>query len=66
MSYSRSNCTSIDCLCCAADQVAHLVDRCHIYLTKSGRISICGLNTSNLDHVAKSIKEAVETFPAKV
>lgn len=45
-------------------QVAFLVDDKHIYLTKNGRISLCGLNTKNLDYVADSIKEAVTKFPA--
>lgn len=45
-------------------QVAYLVDEKHIYLTKNGRISICGINTKNLDYVAASFKEAVTKFPA--
>jgi len=31
----------------------------HIYMLKSGRVNMCGLNTNNLDHVAKAINEAV-------
>lgn len=46
------------------DQVKYLVDECHIYMTKNGRISICGLNTNNLDYVASCIKDAVIKFPA--
>ena len=48
------------------DQVKYLVDDCHIYLTKNGRFSMCGLNTKNLDYVAASIKDAVTKFPSKL
>jgi aspartate aminotransferase len=36
------------------DQVATLANDHHIYLTADGRISIAGLNTGNLDQVAKA------------
>jgi aspartate/tyrosine/aromatic aminotransferase len=32
-----------------------LTDKHAIYLTKDGRISIAGLNDSNLDYVAKAV-----------
>ncbi|XP_023238600.1 aspartate aminotransferase, cytoplasmic-like, partial [Centruroides sculpturatus] len=40
-------------------QVQHLVQQYHIYLPKDGRISICGLNTGNVEYVAKAINDAI-------
>jgi len=34
----------------------------HLYLLKSGRISMCGVTSSNVDYVAKAIHEAVLKF----
>jgi len=34
----------------------------HIYLLKSGRISMCGVTTGNLDYLAESINAAVNKF----
>jgi len=34
----------------------------HLYLLKSGRISMCGLNNGNLDYVAEAINAAVVKF----
>ena len=31
----------------------------HIYLLKSGRISMCGVTPANIDYVAQSINQAV-------
>ena len=31
----------------------------HIYLLKSGRISMCGVTPANIDYVAQSIHQAV-------
>jgi aspartate aminotransferase len=39
-----------------------LVKEKHVYLLKSGRISMCGLTPSNMDYVASSIHEAVTKF----
>lgn len=44
-------------------QVEHLVKHYHIYLLRSGRINMCGLNENNLDYVAKAINETVNRFP---
>lgn len=44
-------------------QVEHLVNKYHIYLLRSGRINMCGLNENNLDYVANAIHEAVTLFP---
>lgn len=40
-----------------------LLDEFHIYLLKTGRISMCGLNENNVAHVAKAIHTAVTTIP---
>ena len=40
-------------------QVETLVKNYHIYLPKDGRISICGLNTNNVDYVAQAINSVV-------
>uniref|UniRef100_A0A8C8VM21 aspartate transaminase n=1 Tax=Pelusios castaneus TaxID=367368 RepID=A0A8C8VM21_9SAUR len=40
-------------------QVAFLEQHKHIYLHGSGQISICSVNSHNLDYVAQSINEAV-------
>lgn len=36
-----------------------LIKKYHIYLTSNGRISMCGLNTSNAAYVAKAIDDVV-------
>lgn len=43
------------------NQSKHLVEKYHVYLTKSGRISMCGVNTKNLDYLAKAISETVKS-----
>ncbi|KAM7356019.1 glutamate oxaloacetate transaminase 1 isoform 1-T2 [Cochliomyia hominivorax] len=40
-------------------QVRILIDEYHIYLLKSGRINMCGLNENNVKYVAESIHAAV-------
>lgn len=44
-------------------QVEHLINHYHIYLLRSGRINMCGLNEFNLDYVANAIYETVLLFP---
>ncbi|KAK9501834.1 hypothetical protein O3M35_012489 [Rhynocoris fuscipes] len=46
-------------------QVEHLVNKYHIYLLKSGRINMCGLNLTNIDYVANSIDETVKAIPVE-
>lgn len=41
------------------EQVEILTQQFHIYLTADGRISMAGLNDSNVDYVASAINEAV-------
>lgn len=43
-------------------QVEHIMEHYHIYLLRSGRINMCGLNENNLDYVAKAIHETVVQF----
>lgn len=40
-------------------QVRLLIDEYHIYMLKTGRINMCGLNDNNVDYIAKSMYEAV-------
>lgn len=47
----------------AEKQVQLLINEFHIYLLKTGRISMCGLNENNVAHVAKAIHTAVTTIP---
>ncbi|XP_040565471.1 LOW QUALITY PROTEIN: aspartate aminotransferase, cytoplasmic [Lepeophtheirus salmonis] len=44
------------------DMVSYLVKEKHIYLLSNGRISVAGLNPSNIDYVAESMNEAVNKF----
>lgn len=36
-----------------------MVSKHHIYMTKNGRISVCGITTKNVDYIADCIKEVV-------
>lgn len=47
------------------EQVKYLVEEYHIYLPKDARISICGLNTKNVEYVAKAVHDAVTKFGDK-
>ncbi|CAL7937827.1 unnamed protein product [Xylocopa violacea] len=44
-------------------QVEYLVNNYHIYMLRSGRINICGLNEYNVDYVATAIYETVLLYP---
>lgn len=37
-----------------------LINKYHVYLLKSGRISMAGINEKNIKYLAKSIKSALE------
>jgi len=39
-----------------------LSNKHHIYLTKNGRISIAGLNSRNVQYVAKAIDDVVRNY----
>ena len=45
-----------------AKQSEAMVEKHHIYMTKNGRISICGLTRSNIPYVAKAIKDVLENY----
>lgn len=47
------------CVPFAEKQVQILMKEFSIYLLKTGRISMCGLNESNVAYVAKAIHAAV-------
>lgn len=42
-----------------------MVKKHHVYMLKSGRISMCGLTPNNVTYVAQSIHETLTTVPAK-
>ncbi|CAH1176032.1 unnamed protein product [Phaedon cochleariae] len=44
-------------------QSLHMVKKHHIYMLKSGRISMCGLTPQNVEYVAKAINETVSSLP---
>ncbi|CAK1548723.1 unnamed protein product [Leptosia nina] len=46
-------------------QCEYLIQEHHIYLLKSGRINICGLNPSNVQYVARAMHDAITKFPAQ-
>jgi aspartate/tyrosine/aromatic aminotransferase len=44
-----------------------LIDKYHIYLLKSGRISMAGVNAKNVVYLAESIKSSIsETYENKI
>lgn len=44
-------------------QSVHMVEKHHVYMLKSGRISMCGLTPSNVEYVAKAIHETLLSNP---
>lgn len=43
-----------------ASQVEYIRNKYHIYMLRSGRINICGLNTNNINYVAEAITDALK------
>jgi aspartate/tyrosine/aromatic aminotransferase len=41
-------------------QSVAMVEKHHVYMTKNGRISVCGLTTGNVDYVAACMKDVVQ------
>lgn len=41
------------------EQSDKMVKQHHIYMTKNGRISVCGITTKNVDYIAECIKDVV-------
>lgn len=46
-----------------AKQVEYIRYKYHIYMLRSGRINICGLNINNINYVAKAITDALINVP---
>lgn len=42
-------------------QCENMINKWHCYMVKNGRISMSGINTSNVAYVAQAIKDSVET-----
>lgn len=42
----------------AAQQVEHLIKVHKVFLLSDGRINVCGLNTKNVEYVARAIDDA--------
>lgn len=42
-----------------AQQSEHMIKKHHIYMLRSGRISMCGVTPSNVDYVAQAINETL-------
>jgi aspartate aminotransferase len=42
-----------------------LIDKYHIYLLKSGRISMAGVNAKNVKYLAQAIKNSIAEAPTK-
>ena len=39
-----------------------MVSKHSIYMTKNGRISVCGVTTKNVDYIAECSKDVVENY----
>uniref|UniRef100_A0A0K0DAC4 Aspartate aminotransferase n=1 Tax=Angiostrongylus cantonensis TaxID=6313 RepID=A0A0K0DAC4_ANGCA len=55
-SYTGLNAAQVDCL----------VKKHKVFLLKDGRINVCGLNTKNVEYVAKAIDDAVRNVPSNL
>uniref|UniRef100_A0AC34FER3 Aspartate aminotransferase n=1 Tax=Panagrolaimus sp. ES5 TaxID=591445 RepID=A0AC34FER3_9BILA len=49
-----------------ANQVEHLVKEHKVFLLKDGRINLCGLNTKNVEYVAKAFDETVRNVQSHI
>ena len=47
------------------EQCEILINKHHIYLLKNGRISMCGITTNNVDHLANAILDAINLTQKK-
>ncbi|XP_046994780.1 aspartate aminotransferase, cytoplasmic-like [Schistocerca americana] len=45
-----------------AQQVDYLKDKWHVYLMRSGRANMCGINTHNVSYVAKAFNDAIRNM----
>lgn len=53
--YSYTGMTEQQCL--------HMIYNFHVYMLRSGRINVCGLNPSNVEYVAKAIHDTIKHVP---
>jgi aspartate aminotransferase len=42
-----------------AEQAKAMVEKAHVYMTQNGRISMAGLNTSNIRYFAESLDKVI-------
>lgn len=49
-----------------AEQADHLYKKHKVFLLKDGRINICGLNTKNVEYVAKAFDEAIRNVKSNL
>ncbi len=47
------------------EQCDIVIKKHHVYLLRNGRISMCGITTKNVDHLAKAIADAIATTAKK-
>ena len=56
--------TSFGVLFFSVDQVRLLTEKHHVYLLNSGRVNVCGITPTNVDHVGRAIHDAVTSVNA--
>lgn len=44
-------------------QVEILIEKYHVYLLKTGRISVSGVNNKNVKYLAQSMKASIQEAP---
>ena len=47
------------------DQSEAMIQKHHVYMLKNGRISVAGLNTSNVSYVAQAIDDVVRNVKTR-
>jgi aspartate/tyrosine/aromatic aminotransferase len=47
------------------EQCDIVINKHHVYLLRNGRISMCGVTTKNVEHLAKAIADAIASTAAK-
>ncbi|CAJ0570871.1 unnamed protein product, partial [Mesorhabditis spiculigera] len=49
-----------------AGQLNHLIEKHKVFILKDGRINLCGLNTTNVEGVAKAFDETVRNVKNQI
>ena len=49
-----------------AEQADHLYKKHKVFLLKDGRINICGLNTNNVEYVARAFDESIRNIKSNI